>query len=76
MKSNYVVIIRTGEQDFKKVKALSKTKVFVEYDDNGAFCIIGNFDENKIKEFEYYPLRKDGKMFDWQTESGFNDRIL
>lgn len=76
MKSNYVVILKEGTKNFEKVKALSKSKVFVEYDDNGNFCIIGNFNEKEIKEYEYYPLRKDGKTFDWQTESGFSDRAL
>jgi len=73
---NFVVILKDGTKNFEKVKALSKTKPFVEYSDKGAFCIIGNFNEKDIKKYEYYPLRKDGKMFDWQTKSGFHDRAL
>lgn len=76
MKANFVVILRDGSKHFKKVKSLSKIKPFPEYDDNGNFYIIGDFDESDLKDYEYYPLRKDGKVFDWQTESGVMDRAL
>ncbi len=70
MKSNYVVIIRSGENEFKKVKKLCKNKPFIEWYE-GIFCIIGNFDEKKLKGFEYYSVKED-----WQTKSGFMDRGL
>jgi len=75
MKSNIVIIVRDGAETFKKVIALCKNESFIEWDE-GNFCIIGTFDEKDLKEYEYYPLRKDGKMYDWQTASGFKDRPL
>ncbi len=70
MKSNYVVIVRKGENEFKKVKKLCKNKAFIEWSE-GSFCIIGLFDESEIKKYEYYSVKED-----WQTKSGFSDRIL
>ena len=35
MKHNYVVILKDGAAKFQKVKALSKTKPFIEYSDEG-----------------------------------------
>lgn len=70
MKSNYVLIIRKGEDEFKKAVKLCKNKPFIEWY-NGSFCIIGNFDEKDIKKYEYYDL-----SVDWQTKSGFQDRVL
>ena len=71
MKHNYVVILKDGAKDFTKVKALSKSRPFVEYSDKGEFCIIGTFEEKDIKGYEYYSVKTD-----WQTESGFMDRCL
>ena len=68
---NFVVILKDGAKNFEKVKALSKTKPFIEYSDKGWFCIIGSFDEKDIKDFEHYSVKVD-----WQTESGFMDRPL
>ena len=76
MKHNFVVILKDGAVHFEEVKALSKTKPFCEFSDKGWLCVIGTFQKDEIKEFEYYPLRKDGKMFDWQKASGFEDRPL
>ena len=73
MKHNYVVILKDGSKNFEKVKALSKTKPFCEFSDKGWLCVIGTFDENEIKEYEYYDL---SVATDWQTKSGFSDRIL
>ena len=71
MKHNFAVIVRDGSKSFNKVKELSKSKPFIEYDDNGNFCVIGAFDEDDIKKYEYYDL-----SVDWQTKSGFQDRVL
>ncbi len=71
MRSNFVVILKDGSKHFEEVKALSKNKPFIEYSDKGWFCIIGNFDEEDIKDFEYYSVSED-----WQTKSGFMDRPL
>jgi len=73
MKANFVVILKDGETNFEKVKALSKSKPFIEYSDKGWFCIIGNFIEEEIKKYEYYDL---SVATDWQTKSGFQDRPL
>jgi len=70
MKSTHVVIVRKGQEEFKKVKKLCKNKPFIEWYE-GVFCIIGNFNEDDIKEFEYYDVKED-----WQTKSGFFDRPL
>ena len=71
--NNFVVIVRDGSKTFKKVKGLSKNKPFIEYDNNGNFCVIGSFDEEDIKKYEYYDL---SVKTDWQTNSGFQDRVL
>ena len=71
MKANFVVILKDGAKNFEKVKALSKSKPFIEYSDKGWFCVIGTFDEKDIKKYEYYSVK-----IDWQTESGFSDRSL
>ena len=73
MKANYVVILKDGTKNFEKVKKLSKSKPFIEWSDKGWFCIIGCFDEKKIKKFEYYDL---SVATDWQTKSGFQDRPI
>ena len=73
MKSNLVVILKDGAKNFKKVKSLSKIKPFIEYSDKGWFCVIGSFDEEDIKKYEYYDL---SVKTDWQTKSGFMDRSL
>ena len=70
MKSNFVVIVRNGESEFGKIKELCKNEPFIEWYE-GSFCIIGKFDEEDLGEYEYYPLTDD-----WQTLSGFHDRIL
>jgi len=71
LKHNYVIILRDGAKDFTKAKSLSSTKPFIEYDDNGNFCVIGTFMEEDIKDYEYYSVKDD-----WQTLSGFRDRPL
>jgi len=71
MKSNYVIILKDGEKNFEKVKALSKTKPFCEFSDKGWLCVVGTFDENELKGYEYYSVKED-----WQTASGFSDRSL
>jgi len=72
MKDNFVVIVRNGEKEYAEVVALCKNEPTTEWY-NGAFSVIGNFDENEIKEYEYYDL---SVKTDWQTKSGFKDRPL
>lgn len=73
LKSTHVVILKDGAKNFEKVKKLSKNKPFIEYSDKGWFCIIGCFNEKDLKGFEYYDLSVET---DWQTRSGFQDRVL
>jgi len=71
MNSNFVVILKNGAKDFTKVKELCKNKPFIEYSDLGWFAIVGLFIEDEIKKYEYYPV-----SVDWETLSGFSDRVL